>query len=271
MAFSNSRPTYLRRTATWIPVLLLLAPSLGCAPRVRLDRTPPDATAVRSIGPGEGSAELFSVTTKLNGTEQTPNENFRKRVVDKIRESGVFRQVSDQPVAGGNAARLKLTADEHIDGHAGVAFWKGFLVGFSLFTLSPAIPFHVDYAIDLTLDVDLATGGSRRYTSGATGTVSQNYFQLIGGSGTAKLTGDVSTAALNGLVNSIGRDVAAYGRSAEPTAYEAPPAPQGERENADARSDGVEGRLQSLERLHRNGLISDKEYQQKRQSLLREL
>ena len=59
-------------------------------------------------------------------------------------------------------------------------------------------------------------GGTRHYTSGSSGRLSANYFQIISGDGVTKLIGDVSTAALNGLANAIGRDAAAYARIVEP-------------------------------------------------------
>jgi len=268
----------LRLVACALITLAVLA-TTGCAPRLRIEKQPPFSEAVHPVPRGSSPAVLISTTARLNGTEVATSEAFRNRVVEKVRESGAFSAVFDSPLNGERPVQLRIRANETVDPHTAAAFWKGFLVGFSLFTLSPAIPFSIDYSLDLSMDAEWQDDRETHYQSSAAGYVSMNWFQLFDQTNGMRLTGEVSSAALNSLVNELARDAAVHQHVPVPAAVSGNGAPASsvplvQGGSNTARQDShqpLQERLRILRDMHRQGAISDEEYYRKREQLLNEL
>lgn len=244
-----------RRLLLAYGLLMVALTSTGCSPRISVKK-PLNSEAIQVAERGDRPALLVSVTTLLNGTEVSTSSDFRTRVLDKVRESRAFSEVSDTGTET-DAIELRVTARETLDGHTAAAFWKGFLVGFTLFTLSPAIPFYLDYSLDISLEARWQRDQLRRYESRASGQMSMNYFQVFDQANRLKFVGDVSTSALNGVVNALVQD--------RPTMSNV----DSSRTMAD-KADLTE-RLKSLRSLRDQGLISEQEFRQKRERLINDL
>ena len=78
-----------------------------------------------------------------NGAPPNPSNEVERRILNTMQETRLF---STLVPLGGNVASLgdklvtaRITFDETIDPHSGEAAWKGFLIGASMFLLSPVI------------------------------------------------------------------------------------------------------------------------------------
>src|SRR5262249_32904091 len=162
----------------------------ACTRGIRVHATP-GSESLRSVSTGGSArARLGSVKVFLNGSETIPNKDFVANVESKLRETGLFNQVSPELPEGRPVFNLSLTARERVDPHVGANFTKGFFVGLTFFALTPALPITVDRDLDLTLDANRWDGESRHYRSTAEGRLSMTIFGdgLVAG---AKLAGQV--------------------------------------------------------------------------------
>ena len=78
-----------------------------------------------------------------NGAPQNPSTEVEHRILNSVQETRLF---STLVPLGGSAASLgdkavtaRITFDETIDPHSGETAWKGFIIGASMFLLSPMI------------------------------------------------------------------------------------------------------------------------------------
>lgn len=246
--------------------LFVAASAIGCSPRIQLERQPPLRGEVHARAHIDVPAVLVSINTQLNGGDVATSDAFRSRFTDKLREAGIFSAVLSSPDPGTRPAELRLAARESLDPHTTAAFWKGFAIGATLFILSPAIPFDVDYALDLSLEVAWPDGETSHYESGASGTLSANYFQVFDQSNVVKMTGEVSGAALNGLVNQLADDAPRH--ASVSTTQPVSPGEEPRGAGHEGAQQDLERRLRTLERMYDEGLISKDEYRSKRRALL---
>lgn len=154
-----------------------------------------------------------------NGAPQNPSTEVERRILNTVHETHLFSTLI--PLAG-NVASLgvkvvtaRITFDETIDSHSGETAWKGFLIGASMFLLSPVIDLDYDYAAEASLELGRWDGQVKRYKARSAGTAHYTVFAatptLIG-----ELKGQVTEACLTELMDQLIRDTNFYVASSTP-------------------------------------------------------
>ena len=154
-----------------------------------------------------------------NGAAQNPSTEVEHRILNTVHETQLF---STLVPLGGNVApqgnkvvTARITFDETIDSHAGETAWKGFLIGASMFLLSPVVDLDYDYAAEASLELGRWDGQVKRYTARSAGTAHYTVFAasptMIG-----ELKGQVTEACLTDLMDQLVRDTNFYLASSAP-------------------------------------------------------
>lgn len=154
-----------------------------------------------------------------NGAPQNPSTELERRILNTVQETRLF---STLVPLGGNVASLgdkvvtaRITFDETIDPHSGEAAWKGFVIGASMFLLSPVIELDYDYAAQASLELERWDGQVKHYEARSAGTAHYNLFGatpiMIG-----ELKGQVTEACLTELMDQLVRDTHFYMASSTP-------------------------------------------------------
>lgn len=154
-----------------------------------------------------------------NASPQNPSTQVERRILNTVHETNLF---STLVRLGGNVAPLsdkvvtaRITFDETIDSHSGKTAWKGFLIGASMFLLSPVIDLDYDYAAEASLELGRWDGQVKRYKARSAGTAHYTVFAatptLIG-----ELKGQVTEACLTELMDQLIRDTNFYVASSAP-------------------------------------------------------
>ena len=154
-----------------------------------------------------------------NGAPQNPSTEVEHRILNTVQETRLFSTLIP---FGGNAAALgdkvvtaRIIFDETIDSHSGEAAWKGFVIGASMFLLSPIIGLDYDYAVEASLELGRWDGQVKRYKARSAGTAHYTVFAasptLIG-----ELKGQVTEACLDELMGLLIQDTNFYVASSAP-------------------------------------------------------
>ena len=154
-----------------------------------------------------------------NGAPQNPSSEVERRILNTVQETRLFSTLIP---LGGNVASLgdkvvtaRITFDETIDSHSGETAWKGFVIGASMFLLSPVIDLDYDYAAEANLELGRWDGQIKRYQARSAGTAHYTVFAatptLIG-----ELKGQVTEACLTDLMDQLIRDTNFYMASSAP-------------------------------------------------------
>lgn len=148
-----------------------------------------------------------------NGASQNPSSEVERRILNTVQETRLF---STLVPLGGNFASLRdkvvtarITFDETIDPHSGEAAWKGFVIGASMFLLSPVIELNYDYAAQASLELERWDGQVKRYEARSAGTA---HYNLFGATPIMidELKGQVTEACLTELMDQLVRDTNLY-------------------------------------------------------------
>lgn len=148
-----------------------------------------------------------------NDAPQNPSAEVEHRILNTMQETRLF---STLVPLGGNAASLgdkvvtaRITFDETIDPHSGETAWKGFVIGASMFLLSPMIELDYDYAAQASLELERWDGQVKRYEARSTGTA---HYTLFGATPImiTELKGQVTEACLTELMDQLVRDTNFY-------------------------------------------------------------
>jgi len=165
-------------------------------------------------------AALGVVRTLRNGAPLDPSVEFERRVVSALRETQLFSQLiypdyDQPPLEGQKYVAARLLVSETADRHAGRNAFKGFVVGASMFLLTPFLPLEYGYASQMTLELQRWDGETKHYTAASQGTA---YYQLFGATPllTEELKGQVTERCLNDLMVQLGSDAGFYRASAAP-------------------------------------------------------
>ena len=154
-----------------------------------------------------------------NGAPQNPSSEVEHRILNTVQETRLFSTLIP---FGGNAASLgdkvvtaRIIFDETIDSHSGETAWKGFVIGASMFLLSPVIGLDYDYAVEASLELGRWDGQVKRYKARSAGTAHYTVFAasptMIG-----ELKGQVTEACLNELMDQLIRETNFYVASSAP-------------------------------------------------------
>lgn len=207
---------------TLLGVLGLTTTTMGCARWIDVvpSSTPHEESVSRSISHDERVPLVMDgLRMTQNGTPQNPSAEVERRILNTVQETRLF---STLVPLGGNGISLgdktvtaRITFEETIEPHSGEAAWKGFVIGVSMFLLSPAIELHYDYAAKATLELERWDGQVKRYEAQSAGTAHYNLFGatplMIG-----ELKGEVTEACLTSLMDQLVRDTTFYMASSSP-------------------------------------------------------
>jgi len=154
-----------------------------------------------------------------NNAPQNPSVEIERRILNTVQETRLFSTLvplgENVASLGEKAVTARITFDETVDPHSGAAAWKGFVIGASMFLLSPAIELHYDYAVKATLELERWDGQVKRYEAQSSGTA---HYNLFGASPIliSELKGQVSEACLSELMEQLVRDTPFYMASSSP-------------------------------------------------------
>ncbi len=154
-----------------------------------------------------------------NGAALNPPIEIERRILNTIQETRLFSSLvplgNDSSSLGGKVIAARITFDETIDPHSGEASWKGFVIGASMFLLSPAIELDYDYGARATLELERWDGQIKRYEAGSSGTV---HYNLFGATPIMidELKGQVTETCLSQLMDQLVRDFGFYTASSSP-------------------------------------------------------
>jgi len=154
-----------------------------------------------------------------NGAPQNPSSEVERRILNTVQETRLF---STLVPLGGTGASLgkkvvnaRITVEETIDPHSGAAALKGFVIGASMFLLSPVLTLDYDYAAQVSLELERWDGQVKRYETRSAGTV---HYHLFGATPImiSELKGQVTEAWLTDLMDQLVRDTGFYLASSTP-------------------------------------------------------
>jgi hypothetical protein len=208
--------SHLRRCAPIGLLALAVTTTIGCASTIEIMPSPTDHqdTATRSIAISERVPLLlegFRVTQ--NGAPQHPSTGIERRILNQVQETRLFSTLvplgGDTSSLGDKAITARVLFDETIDPHGGEAAWKGFVIGASMFLLSPVMELNYDYAAHASLELERWDGQVKRYEAHSIGTA---HYNLFGASPVVidELKGQVTEACLTELMEQLVRDTNFY-------------------------------------------------------------
>lgn len=154
-----------------------------------------------------------------NGAAQNPSTEVERRILNTVQETRLFSTLvpfgGDGSSLGEKVVTARITFDETIDPHSGAAAWKGFVIGASMFLLSPVIELDYDYVAQASLELERWDGQVKRYEARSAGSV---HYNLFGATPIMidELKGQVTEACLTELMEQLVRDTSFYMASSSP-------------------------------------------------------
>lgn len=154
-----------------------------------------------------------------NGTPLNPPIEIERRILNTVQETRLFSSLvplgNDSSSLGEKVIAARITFDETVDPHSGEAAWKGFVIGASMFLLSPAIELDYDYGAQAILELERWDGQVKRYEARSAGTV---HYNLFGATPIMidELKGQVTETCLSQLMDQLVRDTNFYTASSSP-------------------------------------------------------
>lgn len=188
----------------------------GCAHWIELSTLHKEDEPVRTLSvQADERVPVFLSAAQVsrNGTPIDMPADFERQVLSELRQTQLFsehfQQGYSQPVAGEKFVTVRLSLRETIDPRAGEAAWKGFLIGASMFALTPILPLSYDYESLMTLDVERWDGMITHYSASAKGTA---FYQLFGATPLViqELKGQVTEACFTQLMQQLVQDTGLY-------------------------------------------------------------
>jgi len=195
-----------------IALLILLCIAVGCAHRIEINRLPPGAE--EDFLPSEIGilipAIIRSTNLIVNGQTITPEPEFLDLVMQKVRRTHVFSEVSYPLESGGiqmreKAVNLELQVTGRIRVNEARNWINGALNIVTLFLFSSSLQFRDDFDVTMQLRAVRYDGEAKYYRSRITGV---SYYHLFGGKQARKETEEqVLTKSLNALMRQVMQDI----------------------------------------------------------------
>jgi hypothetical protein len=144
-----------------------------------------------------------------NGSSIAPPVNLERQVLGAIEATRLFSQHYQsgytQPMTNQARVTVRLSINSLVEPHSGQAAWRGFLVGASMFTLSPFISLNYDYGSRMSLEMERWDGQIKHYTAISNGSA---HYHLFGAHPEVieQLKGQVTEACLSSLLNQVIQD-----------------------------------------------------------------
>lgn len=155
--------------------ILIVSSTVGCAPTVTLQTQPEIGGSHDAIKFAPSTAKYAAVfmNTKAshNGNETNLNSGFKDRIVQALRDTGLFSAVYADEQAGlpAKTARLHFTVDEVHEYNSALNGIKGGLVGLSLFTLAPIVPLYSTFSTSMHIRAEKPDMSAKDYSASTKG------------------------------------------------------------------------------------------------------
>jgi hypothetical protein len=156
---------------------------------------------------------LETVRLSQNGAPLATPTALERQVLGAFEATQLFSQYFqsgyEQPAPHEPRVTIRLRIDNHVDPHPGEAAWSGFVIGASMFLLSPVIWFDYDYGTEMVLEVERWDGQLKQYTASSYGSA---HYYLFGASPHVieELKGTVTDNCLTFLLDQLVRDHTFY-------------------------------------------------------------
>ncbi len=154
-----------------------------------------------------------------NGSSQYPSADLERRILSSLQETSLFSTLTPlgekSDSLGDKHVSARITVEETIEPHSWLSAFKGFVIGGSMFLLSPFIDLEYGYAATVALELERWDGHVTRYEGRSSGTV---YYKLFGATPVMidELKGHVTEACLTDLTQQLVRDTNLYMASSAP-------------------------------------------------------
>lgn len=204
-------------------VILTTTTTIGCTTRW-IDLTPSSASRGNPVTQSILNDERVPLVMDgfrmtQNGAPQNPSSEVERRILNTVHETHLFSTLvplgANVAPLGDKVVTARITFNETIESHSGEAAWKGFLIGATMFLLSPIIDLDYDYAAEASLELGRWDGQVKRYTARSAGTAHYTVF-AASPSLIAELKGQVTEACLTDLVDQLVQDTNFYVASSAP-------------------------------------------------------
>jgi hypothetical protein len=152
---------------------------------------------------------LETVHISQNGAPLATPPALERQVLGAFEATRLFSQYFqsgyEQPAPHESRVTIRLRMDNHVDPHPGETAWSGFVIGASMFLLSPVIWFDYDYGTQMALEVERWDGQMKQYTASSSGSA---HYYLFGASPHVieELKGQVTDNCLASLLDQLVRD-----------------------------------------------------------------
>lgn len=201
---------------------LMIIAMAGCTRSIDVIPHPLDRQEAAAQSIADEQRVPFIIDTfrlSLNGAPQNPSPDLERRILNSVQETRLFSTLvpsGEAPVSlDRNSVNARIVFDETIDPHAGQTALKGFIIGASMFLLSPVIELDYDYSARATLDLERWDGQVYHYEARSSGTA---HYNLFGATPIMidELKGQVTEACLAELMNHLILDTHLYVASSTP-------------------------------------------------------
>ena len=192
-------------------LVMLLCIALGCAHRVEIDKFPAGS---EDFLPSEVGllipAIIRSTNLIINGQTITPQSEFLDLILQKVRRTHVFSEVSFPLDSAGMQMREKaVNLELQVTGRIRVNEARNWIVGAvnfaTLFLFSSTLKFRDDFDVSMQLRAVRYDGEFKYYSSRITGNC---YYQFFGGENARRETEErVVEKSLNSLMRQIMQDI----------------------------------------------------------------
>lgn len=207
---------------TLVGVMGIASTTIGCSRWIDVmpSSTLHEESVTRSISNDERVPLVMDgIRMMQNGAPQNPSAEIERRIMNTVQETRLFSTLlplgENVASLGEKAVTARITFDETVEPHSGAAAWKGFVIGASMFLLSPVIELHYDYAAKATLELERWDGQVKRYEAQSSG---RAHYNLFGASPImiSELKGEVAEACLTELMEQLVHDTTFYMASSSP-------------------------------------------------------
>ncbi|MDH4186669.1 MAG: hypothetical protein OEV08_06710 [Nitrospira sp.] len=203
------------RPLTGILLVMILNLGTGCSHWIELTESPgiTPSPSITVATDDRVPLLLETIHVSLNGSSIAPPAPLERQVLGAIEATRLFSQHYQAGYAQlpGNQAHVtvRLSINNVVDPHAGQAAWRGFVIGASMFTLSPFISLQYDYGTEMSLELERWDGHIKHYSATSNGTA---HYNLFGASPVVieQLKGQVTEACLLSLLDQVIQDATFY-------------------------------------------------------------
>jgi hypothetical protein len=194
-----------------LPIAAALVVLSGCTHTVRLHDSqapalPPTATTPCTNCP-IGFVDAIEVQSGSGAAAPAlPSSGFKEKFVRKLSDANIFEHVvTSYPIGRAGVVTIRITAQEDLDTHDAANGTKAFFTGFTMFLLTPVLPYSYDYRLAVNLEAICDNAERRSFAVTESGDSS-----AIGIGQINKAVGELSASVIDRaaakVVSEIGKD-----------------------------------------------------------------